>query len=198
MSNIKYLNIIDSYGFIYLTINMINGKKYIGQRIFKINWQWYVGSGTVLKQAIKKYGRNNFSREIIAIAYSKDELNKLEIDIIKNHNAVESNDYYNISHGGGSPAGVHRSEETKRKIGEASKGRGKGGKLSDEHKYKIGSTLKLGASNKVKLSDQQLIEIREKYSTGNYSQRKLAKEYFVSQPTIERIINFKNAYENII
>ena len=109
--------ITNPYGFIYITTNMINGKKYIGQKIFKYNWKTYLGSGQHFKRAVKKHGRENFHRDIVALAYSKEELNQLEIEFIKNHNAVESEDYYNISFGGESVmAGLHHSEVTKQKI----------------------------------------------------------------------------------
>ena len=46
------------YGFIYITTNHINGKKYIGQRKYDKQGKWkeYLGSGVVLSKAIKKYG----------------------------------------------------------------------------------------------------------------------------------------------
>lgn len=55
------------YGFIYITTNHINGKKYIGQKNYDKNGRWkeYLGSGIILKQAIQKYGVDNFSKEII-------------------------------------------------------------------------------------------------------------------------------------
>lgn len=93
-------NILNPYGFIYITTNMCNGMQYIGQRKFSKDWQYYLGSGQLLKKAIKKYGRENFIRDIIAIAYSSDELNDLEIQFINNHNAVKDRNYYNISTGG--------------------------------------------------------------------------------------------------
>jgi len=88
MDNIEEIKIIDPYGFVYVTTNMVNGKKYIGQKMFRKDWQYYLGSGTLLKRAIKKYGKENFSREIIAFSYSKEELNNLEIEFIKNHDLV--------------------------------------------------------------------------------------------------------------
>jgi len=68
------MQIINPYGFIYITTNMINGKRYIGQKIFSGKWKSYLGSGVVLLKAIKKYGRQNFNRNIVDIAYSFDEL----------------------------------------------------------------------------------------------------------------------------
>lgn len=89
------------YGFIYITTNNINGKKYIGQKAYHMpNWKNYLGSGTHLTRAIKKYGRENFSREIIDEANSKKELDEKEIYWIKYYNAVSSDEYYNIASGG--------------------------------------------------------------------------------------------------
>ena len=119
MEQINEVEILDPYGFIYMTTNNINGKKYIGQSTFNriTNCVNYLGSGVHLKRSIKKNGKENFSREIIAIAYSKDELNQLEIEFIKNHNAVESDDYYNLVGGGNTNVGFHfhLSEESKKK-----------------------------------------------------------------------------------
>lgn len=92
----------EPYGFIYITTNIINGKRYIGQRRFINNWESYLGSGQIIKKAIKKYGKENFFRDIIEIAYSKEELNKLEEQWIESYNATKRNDFYNIAHGGNS------------------------------------------------------------------------------------------------
>lgn len=50
-------------GIIYLTVNQINGKVYVGQT--SINKNGYIGSGKLLKRAIKKYGKDNFARTIL-------------------------------------------------------------------------------------------------------------------------------------
>lgn len=92
--------IINPYGFIYITTNLLNGKKYIGKRRFSGNWKSYLGSGIHLKEAIKKYGRSNFSKVIVDIGYSDGELNEKEMNLIKFFNADNSRDYYNISKGG--------------------------------------------------------------------------------------------------
>lgn len=96
------IEIQEPYGFIYITTNMVNGKRYIGQKMFygKKKWQNYLGSGKLLKKAIKKYEKENFTRDIVDIAYSQDELDKLEIEWIKNYNAIEDENYYNIALGG--------------------------------------------------------------------------------------------------
>lgn len=137
------MEITNPYGFIYITTNMVNGRKYIGQKKFdnKGAWKTYLGSGTSLKQAVKMYGRENFSREIVMIAFSEKGLNLLEIEFIKNHDASESRDYYNISFGGEAFAtGTHHSEEARRSISQKLKGRVKSAdtrrKLSEAFKGK--------------------------------------------------------------
>lgn len=88
------------YGFVYITTNLLDGKRYIGQRKFSNGWRTYLGSGKHLKEAIKKYGRENFSRTIISIAMTKYELDEMEIDLIQFLQAERSRDFYNIAEGG--------------------------------------------------------------------------------------------------
>lgn len=94
------MKIKEPYGFIYITINMINGKRYIGQKMFREKWNGYLGSGIYFKKAIRKYGRENFYRDIVDIAYSKEELDRLEKEWIDNCNAIENDGFYNIAEGG--------------------------------------------------------------------------------------------------
>ena len=68
-------------GFVYLTTNIVNGKIYVGQFTFKKDKRLnaiYLGSGTVIEQAIKKYGRKNFKRRILKLCYSINQLNGYE------------------------------------------------------------------------------------------------------------------------
>lgn len=68
-------------GFVYLTTNLVNGKIYIGQHKFledkRLNAK-YLGSGTVIEQAINKYGRENFKRKILKLCYTINQLNGWE------------------------------------------------------------------------------------------------------------------------
>lgn len=94
------MTINEPYGFVYITTNMVNGKRYIGKRKFSDGWEKYLGSGKRLKEAIKVYGRNNFVREVICFGYTDEELCRLEMDLIKFFGANFSRDYYNIHEGG--------------------------------------------------------------------------------------------------
>lgn len=113
----------EPYGFIYITTNMVNGMRYLGQKRIEFGKDWYsyLGSGKYLKRAIKKYGRENFIRNIVCFCYSEDELNKSEYDLSVFLDVVESDDWYNLCYGGGTTNGYHHSEESKKKMSDNSK-----------------------------------------------------------------------------
>jgi group I intron endonuclease len=83
---------------VYKTTNLINGKFYIGQDLN--NNPNYLGSGLMLNNAIKKYGKENFKKEIIEVCNSKDELNEREKFWIKELNSQDREIGYNIADGG--------------------------------------------------------------------------------------------------
>lgn len=122
---------------IYKTTNLINGKFYIGQD--NKNNEKYFGSGLLITKAIKKYGINNFKKEILEFCSSKKELNEREIFWIEKLNSMNKEIGYNISKGGTGGKlvdveakkgktyeeyyGVERSNEIKLKFSQKRKGK---------------------------------------------------------------------------
>ena len=108
----------EPYGFIYITTNMVNGMRYLGQKRieFGIDWHSYLGSGKHLKRAIKKYGKENFHRNIVCFCYSEDELNRAEYDLSVFLNVVEDTSWYNLCYGGCGKSGYKMSEEQVEKL----------------------------------------------------------------------------------
>jgi len=53
--------------YVYITINLINGKQYIGDHTINPHERnYYIGSGRpYFKNAVKKYGKENFFKEIL-------------------------------------------------------------------------------------------------------------------------------------
>ena len=112
---------------VYKITNLISYKKqpkdkfYIGitiqklQKRFEHHCKWGVRHIT---NAIKKYGKNNFEAREIDTANSIQELKNKEIDYIK-----KLKPYYNHTLGGDGIFGYKHTEESKRKIGLASKNR---------------------------------------------------------------------------
>ena len=88
------------YGYIYKTTNLINGKIYIGQHKSEEYDSSYYGSGKLIIRAIEKYGIENFSNTVLCCCDSKQELNKMEKQLIKNYNSRDIKIGYNISFGG--------------------------------------------------------------------------------------------------
>lgn len=85
--------------YIYITTNKINGKKYIGQHKGKPE-DSYLGSGTNLVKAINKYGKENFSKEILCFCKTREEADIKEKYYIEYYNAVKDDNFYNLSEGG--------------------------------------------------------------------------------------------------
>ena len=84
---------------IYCTTNLINGRRYIG--LDSNNNPKYLGSGKAFKIALKKYGKENFRKDILTHCKTLEELLKMEEFYIKRLNAVKSKKFYNIAEGGG-------------------------------------------------------------------------------------------------
>jgi len=214
---------------------------------------FYVGQGTKhrnkIERAFSKKSRskwwNNYVNKhglpIVEIVYSdlsKEEADKLEIELIRFYGRKDLNEgsLVNLTDGGDgsgkrsveyckehsirmrgenhpmwgkkhtkewiennskSHMGKKLSEETKKKMSESRKGK----KRSEETKKKM-SISQSGENNgmygrtgdknpSAKLNWDIVREIRELYKLGNTSYRKLAKEYNVSNFTIECIIKYK-------
>lgn len=83
-------------GYIYLTTNKINGKKYIGKKTSnKFLGTRYLGSGRYLMNAIKSYGKENFRVEILEEVDKRELLTERELFWIDKLNAVEDEEFYN-------------------------------------------------------------------------------------------------------
>lgn len=128
---------------VYMIFNKINGKCYFGytRKNPRIRIQEHVstsvrGDGCILGAAIRKYGIESFKWYKIAEFDSKQDALEMETRCIRDNNTQQPNGY-NISPGGESGSGPH-TEESKRKIGLAHKGR----KFSEETRRKMSESAK--------------------------------------------------------
>lgn len=129
---------------IYKITNLINNKYYIGQD--HKNDPEYYGSGRIINNSIKKYGKENFKKEILEYCVDDDELNEKEIFWINKLNSIVPNGY-NITKGGtGGDTFTFqdniRKEEIKKKrkntlLEKFGGSPSRGCKLSDDQKKKI-------------------------------------------------------------
>lgn len=84
--------------FVYITTNLINGKKYLGKHNGK-NTR-YLGSGKLLTDAIKKYGKENFKLEVVKECDSEHEAYLLEKELSILWDVVNNENWYNLKVGG--------------------------------------------------------------------------------------------------
>lgn len=128
--------------YIYRITNLINGKTYVGQHEYKKLNEYYMGSGVHLVRAQKKYGMENFKKEILVFNISTQEHANLleETFIAAEREKVGRENCYNISDGGqgNHTKGIHFSEEHKRHLSEAHKNK----HFSEETKKKMSESHK--------------------------------------------------------
>jgi len=105
---------------IYKITNNLNGKIYIGKHQTLDANDSYYGSGKAIVNAIKKHGKENFTKEILFIFQTEEEMNNKEKELITEEFVLRE-DTYNLGVGGEGGAhfkGMKHSEETRERIKE--------------------------------------------------------------------------------
>lgn len=87
------------YHYIYKTVNLINGRYYLGMHSTNRLDDGYLGSGKRLYYELSKYGRDNFKFEILKYFNSREKLVQAEIDLITEQDLKNPN-CLNIVQGG--------------------------------------------------------------------------------------------------
>jgi group I intron endonuclease len=136
------------YGKVYKITNKINGKSYIGvttkslQERFDAHLYRANAEKSAVQKAMKKYGKENFTIELIDTADSKDELFEKETSWIAHFNTFNGHGY-NLTLGGGGI--VEMSEDIKNKISKSKTGKKieklQGREITHDWRVKISRTL---------------------------------------------------------
>ena len=142
-------------GYVYRITNTVNQKCYIGISIHEPETgriqKHLIGHGNrILANAVKKYGRDAFTYEILEDNVFPELLPDLEIAYIAKFGTVAPKGY-NLTLGGDGIQGLKHTEESREKMSRAHLGK----TLSQEHRESI------GAANRGKIYSQ---ETREKIS----------------------------------
>jgi hypothetical protein len=90
---------METFFTIYRITNKLNGKTYIGSHKTRILDDGYMGSGTLLKRAIKKYGVDNFEKEVLHIFGTSKEMYAKEAELVTEDHLMDGNTY-NLKVGG--------------------------------------------------------------------------------------------------
>lgn len=104
---------------VYKTINLTNGRYYIGKHKASSLNDTYLGSGTLLKSAIQKYGKENFKREVLRVFDNERDAYSYEQQIV-NESLISDPNSYNLSTGG--LGGRTHSRVSKDKMSKSKKG----------------------------------------------------------------------------
>jgi group I intron endonuclease len=82
-------------GFVYMWINKVNNKKYVGSHIGAED-DGYTGSGTLFKRAVVKHGIENFERIILEHVEKKEDVQLREEYYLKLFNVANDRSFYNL------------------------------------------------------------------------------------------------------
>jgi len=148
--------------YVYITTNIITGQQYVGDRSCKnVLKDLYLGSGTYLKNSIKKYGKENFSKRVINTFDTRQEAYEAQEKYINEYNTLYPNGY-NLNKRGGSNinefTGMHNKEHsiiTKEKMKISHQGK----KFTEEHRKHLSESLKnrkLTEEHKRKISKSEI------------------------------------------
>lgn len=86
--------------YLYKITNKINQKTYIGiTNNYKKRWANHGTENSVISAAIRKYGRDSFTFEVLYSNISIEEIDQLEIDMIKKYDCLVPKGY-NVAKGG--------------------------------------------------------------------------------------------------
>ena len=112
---------------IYKTTNLIDGKCYLGKHITDNVDDNYLGSGIYLNHAIKKYGKENFRKDVLFVFDNQYDMENKEKELITEAIISDPN-YYNLALGGQGGKIVLYPEhplydETRKKISESANAR---------------------------------------------------------------------------
>lgn len=141
------------YGIVYLILNKVNGVKYVGQTIqpLKVRFKEHVRKkeNTLIGNAIRKYGKENFYCGVIKTCTSKEELDKWEkyyIAVLKTKKPYG----YNLTDGGEGTVGYHLTPEACAKIGAKNSVALLGNKNTLGYHHTLESRAKMSAARKGK------------------------------------------------
>jgi group I intron endonuclease len=98
------------FNYVYVTTNIKNGKRYIGDHSTDNLNDGYLGSGIILGHAIKKYGKENFKKEILEKFDTRKEAFDAQEKWINEYNTLRPNGYNISPKGGLNVKGCHSKE----------------------------------------------------------------------------------------
>jgi len=148
----NYHTLTKKYCYIYIIINNVNGKIYIGQHRTNDLDDGYMGSGKLLIRAFNKYGIEKFIKKILHHCPSLEEANLLEEQEILSRDATNRSVGYNISKK--AVGGQGQTATSRKKISESTTGVAK----SEKHKSSMKKPKSKRHIENMRLAQQKAAE----------------------------------------
>jgi group I intron endonuclease len=155
---------------IYKITNLVNNKCYIGSSATNLKQRWRAHKASLnankhwnilLQRSWNKYGADQFRFEVLEECLPEDCITREQWYL---DNVLNRTIDFNISFTAGSPRGVKRSEETKRKLSLINKGR-------PGYAHTLESKLKISKAHKGrKMSDTQKLQLSQLFTGRQLSQ----------------------------
>ena len=173
-----------TYNIVYLTTNIVNNKIYVGvHKTDDINDK-YLGSGTHILKAIKKYGRDKFKRIVLHYCLTPEQALEIENKIVDLY-FIKRKDTYNIDFGG--RGGITKSEHHITSFKNAIKNR------TIEKKLEIKQKM----SDKVKNSPKAMQHIKNITKSYHNADNGMAAKFLFICPNKQKFIVHGNLLEFI-
>ena len=135
-----------SFGFIYLIRNLVNGKVYVGQTVKTIEQRWRCHVNEARRDprypilsAIAKYGEDSFEMTRLARAWSREQLDRLEVRFIAKLKATDRAVGYNLKTGGSTGS---LPPESRAAIGAKNRINGLGRRASSETRRRMSESFR--------------------------------------------------------
>lgn len=181
-------------GYIYKITNKVNGKSYIGQTRYTIEFRWrqhqHKKDNTYFHNAIKKYGAENFIVEQLEEC-DTSLLNEREIFYIAKYDTF--NNGYNLTIGGDGNRRLLL-DDCYSEIKELYLSGFSSNKIATLYKVDKASIVKILKqldvkirSNKLNINNQEFLELKKDYESG-FSLKQLAKRYDCSAPGLKEFL----------
>ncbi len=187
--------------YLYHIENQVNGKVYIGKSMERRDSRWLEHkidarndrTNMPIHRAIRKYGENNFSYNVMSMYDTQEEALLAEVDLIA-YLRSQKVELYNVTAGGEGTSFKRgpRSAEHQKNAHKFSKGNIPWNQNKETSKD-IAAKISANVPNR-KISDSQRQEIKDLYLSDKYTQKTLGQIYGVGPDVISRITNNKTGW----
>lgn len=158
---------------VYRTTNLINGKTYIGVHATEDPNDPYLGSGQVLKAAIRKHGKAAFRKEILFVFDNPKAMSDKESELVT-RDFVDREDTYNLVPGGKQGDSWYQSRKGMVYLSEVQSERGKKGNAATRRLWDTSPEWRKRYQSALSVAQKR--KGNQKHATFNFEGRRHSEE----------------------